>query len=94
MIVSFRDDYTRLFFEEGNCQKEWETFKRVAVRKLDYLNAARQLKDLGCPPGNKLEPLKGDREGQHSIRINVQYRICFKWSDEGPEDVQIIDYHK
>ena len=93
MIVSFRNDDTRLFFEQGRCRKDWETFKKVATRKLDYLNAAMQLRDLASPPGNKLEPLRGDRDGQHSIRINDQYRICFRWSGHGPEDVEIVDYH-
>jgi proteic killer suppression protein len=66
---------------------------RVAVRKLEALDSAEALQDLRVPPGNRLEPLKGNRTGQHSIRINDQYRICFRWSEAGPEDVEIVDYH-
>jgi proteic killer suppression protein len=66
---------------------------RVAHRKLDQLNAVTELSQLRLPPGNELEPLKGDRKGQHSIRINDQYRICFRWTDSGPADVEIVDYH-
>lgn len=66
---------------------------RVARRKLDALNQAAALRDLRAPPGNRLERLKGDRAGQHSIRINDQYRICFRWTDKGPEEVEIVDYH-
>jgi len=66
---------------------------RVAQRKLDQLHQAEELIDLKAPPRNRLEKLKRDREGQHSIRINDQYRICFRWTDTGPEDVEIVDYH-
>jgi proteic killer suppression protein len=65
----------------------------IAFRKLDALDAAVSLIDLRVPPGNRLEALKAERDGQHSIRINDQYRICFKWTDAGPEEVEIIDYH-
>lgn len=65
----------------------------VAQRKLDYVRKARQLKDLLAPPGNRLEALKGDRKGQHSIRINQQYRICFRWEQDVADDVEIVDYH-
>lgn len=65
----------------------------VARRKLDQLNAARLLDDLRAPPANRLEALRGDRRGQHSIRINDQYRVCFVWSPAGPGDVEIVDYH-
>lgn len=65
----------------------------VALRKLDYLDAAAVLDDLRVPPGNRLELLYGDRAGQHSIRINDQYRVCFVWTDAGPEEVEITDYH-
>jgi proteic killer suppression protein len=65
----------------------------VARRKLRYLNSARSLQDLRVPPANRLEALKGDRSGQHSIRINDQWRICFRWTDAGPDDVDIVDYH-
>jgi proteic killer suppression protein len=65
----------------------------VASRKLDVLNAATVLADLRFPPGNRLEALKGNRAGQHSIRINDEYRVCFRWTDQGAEDVEIVDYH-
>ncbi len=69
------------------------TLWRVAARKLDLLDAATQLDDLKVPPGNRLEVLSGDRQGQHSIRINEQYRIYFCWTDAGAEQVEIVDYH-
>ena len=61
--------------------------------KLDAIDSAGVLEDLLIPPGNRLEALKGDRRGQHSIRINTQYRVCFRWTDAGPEDVEVVDYH-
>jgi proteic killer suppression protein len=64
-----------------------------AARRLDAIDSAVRLNDLQIPPGNQLEALKGDRRGQHSIRINSQYRICFRWTDAGPDDVEIVDYH-
>lgn len=67
--------------------------QRTALRKLTMLDAAEVLDDLRVPPGNKLEALKGDRRGQHSIRVNDQWRICFRWTKGGPERVEIIDYH-
>ena len=70
-----------------------ETIWKVARRKLDQLEFAAALQDLRSPPGNQLEPLKGDRQGQHSIRINGQYRICFVWTAQGAEEVEIVDYH-
>ncbi len=66
---------------------------RQASKKLDALDSAAALDDLRIPPGNRLEALKGDRRGQHSIRINDQYRICFRWTDSGLEDVEVVDYH-
>ena len=66
---------------------------RVALRKLRQVGSAESLEDLRVPPGNRLEALKGDRVGQHSIRINDEWRICFVWTDAGPEEVQIVDYH-
>ena len=65
----------------------------AAERKLILLQAASELDDLKSPPGNRLEALNGDREGQHSIRINRQWRMCFRWTADGPEDVEIVDYH-
>ena len=73
---------------EGAC-----SFPRVALRKLRQVDAACRLEDLRIPPGNRLEHLRGDRAGQYSIRINDQWRICFKWGDAGPEGVEIVDYH-
>lgn len=91
MIKSFRDrDTERLF--GGERVQAFQAFERVAYRKLDMLDAARELEDLRSPPGNRLEALKGDRDGQHSIRINDQWRICFVWND-GAENVEIVDYH-
>ena len=71
----------------------FKNIERVARRKLLMLNAATQLAALKVPPGNQLEPLKGNRRGQHSIRINDQWRICFVWKDDGVHDVEIVDYH-
>lgn len=65
----------------------------VAVRRLDQLDNVVSLHSLGLPPGNRLEALKGDRKGQHSIRINQRYRVCFWWTDAGPTDVEVVDYH-
>jgi len=69
------------------------TIERIARRKLMYLNAAQKLADLRVPPGNRLEALQGDREGEHSIRINGQWRVCFTWKDGEAYDVEIVDYH-
>jgi toxin HigB-1 len=69
------------------------SFENVARRKLDQLHAAATLAFLRVPPGNRLEALKGDRVGQHSIRVNDQYRLCFVWTAQGPKDVEIVDYH-
>ena len=66
----------------------------MAARKLDQLDSVERLADLAIPPGNRLESLAGARKGQHSIRINEQYRICFVWTESGPEEVEIVDYHK
>lgn len=92
MIKSFRDRDTQALFE-GRPVRRFTGIAKVAARKLDMLDAARLLDDLRSPPGNRLELLKGNRAGQHSIRINDQWRICFVWHDDGPEDVEIVDYH-
>lgn len=92
MILSFRCKQTQLLFEGGN-PRRFRAFKDVAIRKLTQLDAAQTLDFLRSPPGNKLEALKGDRKGQHSIRINSQYRLCFIWSDNGVTNVEIVDYH-
>jgi proteic killer suppression protein len=93
MIRSFADDETEGFFRDGDCPPAWRRFQAVAKRKLDMVDAATALNDLRSPPGNRLEALRGDRRGQHSIRINDQWRVCFRWTDRGPEDVEIADYH-
>lgn len=73
--------------------RRFAAFERVALRKLRQLQIAGSLQDLRVPPGNLLEKLRGDREGQWSIRVNDQYRICFAWTDAGPAEVEIVDYH-
>ena len=93
MIRSFKDRVTEAVFQ-GESQKGFPAdLVKVARRKLGYLDAAVDLNDLRAPPGNKLEALRRDREGQHSIRVNDQFRVCFIWTEEGPKDVEIIDYH-
>ncbi len=93
MISSFGDrDTERLWWREPVRSYD-SRILRVALRKLVMLDAAVLLDDLRVPPGNRLERLKGDREGQHSIRINDQWRVCFTWTDHGPEGVEIVDYH-
>lgn len=92
MIASYRDKLTQRF-AEGESVGRFRAFDRVAYRKLKYLMAAVCLEDLRVPPSNRLEALYGDREGEHSIRINDQWRICFVWSDGGATDVEIVDYH-
>ncbi len=92
MIRSFRDRATeRLWL--GQSVKHFRAFEKQALRKLDMLHHAVDLGDLRAPPANRLEALAGDRRGQHSIRINDQWRICFVWTREGPEHVEIVDYH-
>ncbi len=91
MIRSFADrDTERLFGDED--VRRFRAIERVARRKLRLLDAVTRLDDLRSPPGNRLEALKGDRSGQHSLRINDQWRICFRWND-GAEAVEIVDYH-
>ena len=92
MIKSFADKYTEALWN-GEIPKQYAALAKVAWRKLDMLNAARMLTDLLVPPGNRLEALKGDRLGQHSIRINDQWRVCFVWNEGGVEGVEIVDYH-
>jgi toxin HigB-1 len=88
MIRSFADRATERLFRNGVCLAQWRSFEAIALRKLDMVDAATRLDDLRSPPGNRLEALKGDRRGQHSVR-----RICFRWTAEGPEAVEIVDYH-
>jgi len=92
MIVSFRDAATESL-ARGQRVKGFVAFEAVARRKLRQLEIASRLTDLSIPPGNRLEALRGDRAGQYSIRINDQYRICFRWTPSGPEAVEIVDYH-
>ena len=96
MIVSFRGQLAEdLFFDRTTAvtRRFPRNLREPARRKLQYLNAAVTLKDLKAPPGNRLEALKGDRSGQHSIRVNDQFRICFKWANGDACDVEICDYH-
>lgn len=94
MIVSIRGKLTAQVLTGSTCPSGFpaDLFQR-AKRKLAMLVAARELSDLRSPPGNRLEALRGDRSGQHSIRINDQWRICFRWTEAGAEDVEIVDYH-
>ncbi len=92
MIRSFKCSRTQALFE-GRPAPRFVNFKAVAERKLAMLQRATRLDDLRIPPNNRLEALKGDRSGRHSIRINDQWRICFKWSNAGAADVEIVDYH-
>jgi proteic killer suppression protein len=92
MIQSFRcKDTHELFIARRS--KLWSSVQAPALRKLDQLEAASSLDDLRAPPGNRLEPLRGGRRGQHSIRINDQWRICFIWGEGGAHNVEIVDYH-
>lgn len=92
MIRSFRDKQTERLFA-GESVRDFYGIRNVAERKLVMLDSATDLKDLLAPPGNRLEKLRGNRAGQHSIRINDQWRICFRWMADGPHDVEITDYH-
>ena len=92
MIRSFRDRETRRFFE-GRRVAAFHGFTNQAARRLTLLDSAETLRDLAALPSNRLEALRGGRAGQHSIRINAQWRICFRWTDDGPSDVEIVDYH-
>ena len=97
MIISFRDEGTEDVFNGKNtraarkvCSK---TVWRIAVRKLDQLDSVESLEELRIPPGNRLQALRGKRSGQYSIRVNDPYRVCFVWTDKGPIEVEIVDYH-
>lgn len=92
MIKSFRCRDTQRLFETGKSRR-WSAVLSVATRKLAQLDAAATLEFLRSPPGNRLEELQGDRAGQHSIRINDRWRVCFVWREGGPHDVEIVDYH-
>jgi proteic killer suppression protein len=92
VIKSFAEKHTKTLFETGKSRR-WNAIARVAVRKLVQVDTAATLEDLKAPPGNRLEALTGDRQGQHSIRISDQWRVCFRWERDGVYDVEIVDYH-
>jgi Plasmid maintenance system killer protein len=92
MIKTFADKDTEALFN-GVRVRRFVNFEKPARRKLEYLDAAVALEDLRVPPGNRLELLKGDRAGQHSIRVNDQFRVCFRWKDSDAHEVEICDYH-
>jgi len=98
MILSFEEAGTEDVFNGRDTRSARQIcpvrLRPVAVRKLDQLDSAANLNDLRIPPGNRLERLAGDRSGQHSIRINARYRVCFVWSAAGPRNVEIVDYHR
>jgi proteic killer suppression protein len=97
MIRTFRDAATEDLFHGRDTKAARRRLPRklwsLASRKLDAIDQAGEVGDLRVPPGNRLEALRGDRDGQHSIRINNQYRICFRWTESGPDEVEIVDYH-
>ena len=93
MIKSFADRHTEALFQRNPARRFPTELQRTMLRKLVAVDAAETLDDLRVPPGNRLEKLKGDRAGQHSIRINDQWRICFRWSDGDAYEVEIVDYH-
>ena len=92
MIRSFRCRDTEALFR-GKTPRRFRAMERAAQRKLQYLADATDVRDLAAPPGNRLERLRGDREGQWSVRINDQWRLCSRWEDDGAHDVEIVDYH-
>ena len=92
MIKSFRCADTQALFETGK-SKRFSGISKVATRKLTQLDAAHTLDFLRSPPGNQFEALRGSRTGQYSIRVNDQFRLCFRWTAAGPDDVEIVDYH-
>ena len=92
MIQSFKGKLTQELFTMGK-SAVFSNILSAATRKLVQLDSAETIEFLRAPPGNRLERLTGDRAGQHSIRINDQYRVCFRWTDAGPEEVEIVDYH-
>jgi proteic killer suppression protein len=93
MIRTFKDRETEKIFNGRFSKRLPHTIQRIAERKLIMLHRSATLNDLRVPPSNRLEALKGNRTGQHSIRINDQWRICFEWRDDGVYDVEIVDYH-
>lgn len=94
MIISIKDEETYKVYHRQFSKKLPNEIQKTAFRKLMHIQSAVKLSDLASPPGNHLEPLHGDREGEHSIWINDQYRICFKWTEGGAVGVEIVDYHR
>jgi toxin HigB-1 len=92
VILSFKDAETERVYTTGKSRR-FGSIARVAARRLGAISFAKEIEDLRNPPGNRLEVLKGDRKGQYSLRINDQYRICFRWNGKDAEDVEIVDYH-
>jgi proteic killer suppression protein len=92
VIVSFKGADTQELFETG-ASRRFSNIAPAALRKLDQIHAAASLNDLRIPPANRLEALRGDRKGRHSIRVNDQFRVCFRWESDGAHDVEIVDYH-
>jgi proteic killer suppression protein len=92
VIRHFKSDETADLFRDGKSRR-WASVARVALRKLDQLHEVTELSQLAVPPGNRLEALAGNRIGQHSIRINDQWRLCFRWHERNAYDVEIVDYH-
>lgn len=93
MIRSFGSKDTERIWHERFVKRVDPAVQRAALRKLELVHAANDLEDLRIPPGNRLEQLVGDRRGQHSIRVNAQWRICFVWREGGADDVELVDYH-
>lgn len=92
MIRSFRDKDTEALYEGRNARR-FQSFQKQAERRMQILDSATAIEDLMLLPSNRFEALSGDRKGQHSIRINQQWRICFEWFEDGPHNVEIVDYH-
>jgi proteic killer suppression protein len=93
VIRSFADADTELLWDTGKSRRIPANLRSSALKKIAQLDSAERLEDLWSPPGNRLEPLAGNRKGQHSIRINNQFRLCFVWSEGKADDVEIVDYH-
>jgi proteic killer suppression protein len=93
VLQSFADKDAERIWRRERCRRFDKPTQRAALRKLLIMDAAETLDDLRIPPGNRLEKLRGDRNGQHSIRVDQQWRICFRWTAAGAEDIEIVDYH-
>lgn len=93
MIQGFADSDTERYVQTGICPSKWQAVERPLARKLVMLDAATSLEVLRSPPGNRLEALKADKAGQFSIRVNDRWRVCFVWTEGGPDKVQVVDYH-